>query len=45
MMGEYRLDKYEVIKVKDNEWEKVIVSKDSELEDNENGGNQYEDMS
>ena len=44
-MGEYRLDKYKVIKVKDNEWEKVIVSKDNELEDNENGGNQYENMS
>jgi len=44
-MGEYRLDKYKVIKVKDNEWEKVIVSKDNELEDNDNGGNQYEDMS
>ena len=44
-MGEYRLDKYKVIKVKDNEWEKVIVSKDNELEDNNNGGNQYENMS
>ena len=44
-MGEYRLDKYEVIKVKDNEWEKVIVSKDNEFKDNEDGGNQYEDMS